>query len=106
MKFTFLGTRALTEKGSSRHTLNSALLVQERKTRLLVDCGSDWLGRIKELAPKAIAITHAHTDHAGGLEEGAPVQFSQRKKPGKVCKAILSGKNISCCRKILFKSAT
>ena len=72
MRLTFLGTRALTEKCSVRHSLNSALLVHERKTRLLVDCGSDWRGRIQVIAPQAIAITHAHADHAGGLEGVIP----------------------------------
>jgi phosphoribosyl 1,2-cyclic phosphodiesterase len=72
MKLTFLGTRALTEKGSPHHHFNSALLIREGKTNLLVDCGSDWCGSIQELRPQAIILTHAHPDHADGLKDGAP----------------------------------
>lgn len=38
----------------------------------MVDCGVDWLGRLQAIAPTAIVLTHAHSDHAGGLAEGAP----------------------------------
>lgn len=38
----------------------------------MVDCGADWLGRVAELAPDAIVLTHAHADHADGLRAGAP----------------------------------
>ncbi len=72
MRLTFLGTRALTETSSHRHHFNSALLILEGKTRVLVDCGSDWLGRIKAIDPQTILITHAHSDHTGGLAEDAP----------------------------------
>ncbi len=40
--------------------------------RVLVDCGADWLGKLKTLHPHAIVLTHAHPDHAGGLKRGAP----------------------------------
>jgi phosphoribosyl 1,2-cyclic phosphodiesterase len=40
--------------------------------RVLVDCGADWLGKIRALRPQAIILTHAHLDHAGGLKRGAP----------------------------------
>jgi phosphoribosyl 1,2-cyclic phosphodiesterase len=38
----------------------------------MIDCGEDWLGRVERLAPDAIVLTHAHPDHARGLERGAP----------------------------------
>ena len=38
----------------------------------MIDCGADWLGRLRAIAPTAIVLTHAHPDHARGLAEGAP----------------------------------
>lgn len=38
----------------------------------MVDCGADWRGRIGEVRPHAIILTHAHPDHAFGLKDGSP----------------------------------
>lgn len=38
----------------------------------MIDCGADWLGKLDEVNPDAIVITHAHPDHAGGLKGGVP----------------------------------
>lgn len=38
----------------------------------MIDCGADWLDRMKAVAPAAILLTHAHSDHAFGLAQGAP----------------------------------
>ena len=38
----------------------------------MIDCGADWLGRLRTVAPTAIVLTHAHPDHAAGLAKGAP----------------------------------
>ena len=37
----------------------------------MIDCGADWLGRLKVVDPTAIVLTHAHSDHASGLGQGA-----------------------------------
>jgi ribonuclease BN (tRNA processing enzyme) len=72
VKLTFLGTRGEIEARTRRHNMHSSLMVSYRGRKVMVDCGADWLGRIDELKPKAIVVTHAHPDHAWGLKEGAP----------------------------------
>jgi phosphoribosyl 1,2-cyclic phosphodiesterase len=47
-------------------------LVSAGSGRVLIDCGEDWLGRVRGLRPDAILISHTHDDHAAGLERGAP----------------------------------
>ncbi len=72
MKLTFLGTRGYIEPRTKRHRMHSALRVEYRGKWVMVDCGEDWRGRLEELRPPAIVLTHAHPDHAAGLEDGAP----------------------------------
>ena len=72
MKLTFLGTRGGIKRRSRRHWRHSALLVEQAGTRVMIDCGADWLGRIRKIAPAAILLTHAHPEHAAGLAKGAP----------------------------------
>ena len=67
----FLGTRGEIELQSERHRRHSALLVTQARTRVLVDCGDDWLDELDGIAPHAILLTHAHRDHAGGLRHGS-----------------------------------
>ena len=72
MKLTFLGTRGYIEPKSRRHRRHTSLLVAYYDARVMIDCGEDWLGSFEALHPKAIVLTHAHPDHAGGLARGAP----------------------------------
>jgi ribonuclease BN (tRNA processing enzyme) len=38
----------------------------------MIDCGEDWLGQADNLQARAIFLTHAHPDHALGLQNGSP----------------------------------
>ena len=72
MKITFLGTRGYLDIRTKKHYRHTATLISYKKTRILIDCGLDWLGKVDEIKPDAIFLTHAHPDHAWGLEYGAP----------------------------------
>jgi phosphoribosyl 1,2-cyclic phosphodiesterase len=72
MKLTFLGTRGEIEKRTRRHRMHTSLMVSYRAADVMIDCGLDWLGKFERLHPSAIALTHAHPDHAWGLRNGAP----------------------------------
>jgi phosphoribosyl 1,2-cyclic phosphodiesterase len=52
--------------------MHTSLLVSYRSAKVMIDCGLDWLGKLKRVSPNAIVLTHAHPDHACGLKEGAP----------------------------------
>lgn len=72
MRLTFLGTRGNIPIRSPQHRWHSAMLLSTRLGRVLIDCGEDWLGRVGDLRPRAVLVTHGHSDHAGGLKHGAP----------------------------------
>ena len=72
VELTFLGTRGEIDIRSRRHRRHSSLLVRYGDSRIMIDCGADWSGRLRKVAPTAIVLTHAHADHAAGLAAGAP----------------------------------
>jgi len=72
MTLTFLGTRGEIDARTRRHRMHTSLLVSHRAAKVMIDCGLDWLGRLKRVDPSAILLTHAHPDHAWGLKRGAP----------------------------------
>jgi phosphoribosyl 1,2-cyclic phosphodiesterase len=72
MKLTFLGTRGEIEARTRRHRMHTSLLISNRNADVMIDCGLDWLGKLKRINPSAIVLTHAHPDHAWGLKRGAP----------------------------------
>lgn len=71
MKLTFLGTKAYTDTHNRRHRRHSSLLIEHLDRRIMIDCGSDWKDKWQAFGPDAIILTHAHPDHAFGLENGA-----------------------------------
>ena len=79
MKLSFLGTRGEIEARTAQHRMHSCLMVNDR---ILVDCGADWITKLKALHPQAIILTHAHLDHAGGLKKGAPCPMLSSKPLG------------------------
>jgi len=72
MKLTFLGTRGYIDETSPGHQMHSSLMVSYKGKEVMIDCGLDWLEKISEINPPAIVLTHAHPDHAFGLQNGAP----------------------------------
>ena len=72
MKLTFLGTRGNIKARTQRHRMHTSLLASYYGKNIMIDCGEDWLGNFQNLNLHAIVITHAHPDHAFGLQDGAP----------------------------------
>src|SRR4029077_15745413 len=72
MNLTFLGTRGGIDTRTRRHRIHTSLLVSYRSANVMIDAGLDWLGKLKRASPRAIVLTHAHSDHAWGLKRGAP----------------------------------
>jgi phosphoribosyl 1,2-cyclic phosphodiesterase len=74
MRIRFLGTRGEIEARTRLHRMHSSLLIDNGGRKIMIDCGMDWLKRIRRMCPSAIFLTHAHSDHAGGLKHGAPCE--------------------------------
>lgn len=60
--------------------MHSSLLVSYYSQRIMIDCGLDWLRKVEKIDPDCIFITHAHPDHAFGLQEGSsyPVYATEK----------------------------
>ena len=79
MRLQFFGTKGYVEESSRGHAGHSAFVLEEVGFRLLCDFGQNRKGMLSKIRPDAVFISHAHPDHAWGLEEGldAPVVASE-----------------------------
>jgi len=87
MKVTFLGTRGYIKIRSDRHRLHTALLLEHDGVRVMVDAGEDWLGKLDDVSPDYLVLTHAHPDHAWGLKHGAPCPVYATRETWEIIKA-------------------
>jgi ribonuclease BN (tRNA processing enzyme) len=71
VKLHFYGTKGYVEESSRAHTGHSAFTIDADGFRLLCDFGENRKGLLAKIRPDAIYVSHAHPDHAWGLEEGA-----------------------------------
>lgn len=78
MRLHFYGTKGYVDESSEAHAGHSAFTVEAGGYRLLCDFGQNRRGLLETIRPDAIFVSHAHPDHAWGLEEGtaAPVYAS------------------------------
>jgi phosphoribosyl 1,2-cyclic phosphodiesterase len=68
LKILFLGTKGLVDIKSPQHAMHTSTLFSYKGFDLLVDFGLDWRDKIDDIGPNAVLLTHAHPDHAGGLQ--------------------------------------
>jgi ribonuclease BN (tRNA processing enzyme) len=73
MRLRFYGTRGYVEEESPAHRGHSAWTLEVEGFRLLCDFGQNQKGTLAKIRPDAIFVSHAHPDHAWGLEEGTSV---------------------------------
>lgn len=75
--------------------MHSSLLVRSGRKAVMIDCGADWAGRIGDVGPDAIVITHSHPDHAAGLKTGVrcPV-YATAETWSSLCRAPVAVKKI------------
>jgi len=71
MKIKFVGTRGYIHPQSKRHLNHTSLIIIHNHKKIMIDCGETFLKQLKRINPDHIVITHAHPDHAFGLENGS-----------------------------------
>jgi len=73
MRLRFYGTKGYVEESSRAHAGHSAFTIEAEGFRLLCDFGQNRKGLLQKIRPDAVFVSHAHPDHAWGLEEGTRV---------------------------------
>ncbi len=69
----FFGTKGYVEEESPGHRGHSAWTLEIEGFRLLCDFGQNRKGMLETIRPDAVFVSHAHPDHAWGLEEGTRI---------------------------------
>lgn len=72
MRITFLGTRGNIKVRSKAHYRHTMTEFAFGRTKIIIDCGLDWLRQAHKISADALFVSHAHPDHAGGLKKGVP----------------------------------
>jgi len=70
MKLSFLGTKGYIKASSKAHKMHTSTMISYKNTKILIDCGEDWIKKAKKLSCDFLLLTHAHPDHAFGLKKG------------------------------------
>jgi ribonuclease BN (tRNA processing enzyme) len=95
MRLHFYGTKGYVEARSRAHSGHSAFTVEEEGFRLLCDFGQNRKGLLKRVRPDVIFVSHAHPDHAWGLEEGTGVPVYASGISHEITKELPIGKRVT-----------
>lgn len=106
MKITFLGTRGYIDVKNRRHNRHTITMISHGRTRVMIDCGLDWLGKFEKYKPTAIVLTHAHPDHAFGLKNGAPCPVYATKESWQLIEKFPIKQKRIIKKSMLFKIGT
>ncbi len=95
MRLHFYGTRGYVEETSRAHSGHSAFTVETEGFRLLCDFGQNRKGLLEKIRPDAIFVSHAHPDHAWGLEEGSSVPVHASAITHEITKELPIGERVT-----------
>jgi hypothetical protein len=92
MKLTFLGTRGEIDIRTARHRRHSTLFVTQGRTRVMIDCGLDWLEALHGLSR---ALRQSCSRMPTSITRGASrtarhARYSHREKHGRLSDAFRS----------------
>lgn len=95
MRLHFYGTKGYVEESSPAHAGHSAFTIEAERFRLLCDFGQNRKGLLKKIRPDSIFVSHAHPDHAWGLEEGTEVPVHASAITHEITKDLPIGRRVT-----------